>query len=92
MAHKDHRVAEILKWLERRGTKRNREGMARYGIVSPHAFGVSVARIRELGRRVGRDHELALGLWRFMTRRRRMNGSSPRSRSLKTPLPTIGTS
>ncbi|MEO8192914.1 MAG: DNA alkylation repair protein [Gemmatimonadales bacterium] len=50
--------------LERRGTKRNREGMARYGIVAPKVFGVSVASLRDLGKRLGRDHELALALWK----------------------------
>lgn len=63
MAHTDDRVADVLKWLERHGTKRNREGMARYGIVASHVFGVSVAGIRDLGRRLGHDHELALALW-----------------------------
>lgn len=64
MSRTDDRVAGILKWLERRGTKKNRDGMARYGIVSPHAFGLPVAGIRDLGKRLGRDHELALALLR----------------------------
>jgi len=63
MTHTDERVAEVLRWLERRGTKRNRDGMVRYGIVAPQAFGVSVADLRGLGKRLGRDHELALALW-----------------------------
>ena len=33
-------VREILAWFERRGTKRNREGMARYAIVAPKVFGI----------------------------------------------------
>jgi 3-methyladenine DNA glycosylase AlkD len=37
--------------------------MARYGIVAAKAFGVSVADIRALGKRLGRDHALALALW-----------------------------
>jgi 3-methyladenine DNA glycosylase AlkD len=63
MTQTDARVAEVLKWLERRGTKRNRDGMARYGIVAQQVFGVSVADVRDLGKRLGRDHELALALW-----------------------------
>ena len=59
----DARVGEVLAWLERRGTKRNRNGMARYGIVAPRSFGVSVGTIRDLGKRLGRDHALALALW-----------------------------
>lgn len=54
---------EALAWLERRGTKRNRDGMARYAITAPKVFGVSVAMIRQLGKQLGRDHDLALALW-----------------------------
>ena len=49
--------------MERRGTKRNREAMLRYGIIAPKAFGVSVSDIKELSKRLGRDHDLALTLW-----------------------------
>lgn len=37
--------------------------MARYAIVAPKAFGVSVADIRQLAKKFGRDHELAIALW-----------------------------
>lgn len=57
-------VDEILAWLERHGTKRNRDGMARYGIRAEKAFGVSVATIQQLAKRVGRNHGLALRLWK----------------------------
>ncbi len=56
-------VSEILAWLEKKGTKKNRDGMARYAIVAPKAFGVSMTTMQQLARRVGRDHELALALW-----------------------------
>jgi 3-methyladenine DNA glycosylase AlkD len=59
----DDRVAEILAWLERRGSKRNRDGMARYGIVAKKVFGVSVADLQQLAKRYGRDHDLAQALW-----------------------------
>jgi 3-methyladenine DNA glycosylase AlkD len=58
------RVGKALAWLERRGTKKNRDGMARYAIVSAQAFGVSMATMAALARELGRDHELALALWR----------------------------
>jgi 3-methyladenine DNA glycosylase AlkD len=57
-------VAEILAWLERRGSKRNRDGMARYAIVADKVFGVSVGTLRAYGKRLGRNHELALALWK----------------------------
>jgi 3-methyladenine DNA glycosylase AlkD len=56
-------VQEVLDWLERRGTPENREGMARYAIGADKAVGVSVGDLRELGKIIGRNHELALALW-----------------------------
>ena len=56
-------VAEALKWLERHGTKRNRDGLARYGIQAPRAFGVPMAKIQALAKRLGRDQALAEALW-----------------------------
>ena len=56
-------VQLALTWLKRHATKRTRDGMARYGIPSDNALGVSVADIRVLGKRLGRNHELAAGLW-----------------------------
>ena len=57
-------VPQVLAWLERRGTKRNRDGMARYAIVAPRAYGVSVGDLRALGKQIGTDHALAQGLWK----------------------------
>jgi 3-methyladenine DNA glycosylase AlkD len=56
-------IAEALAWMEKRGSKRNREGMARYGIVAKKVFGVSVGDVRKLGKKLGRDHALAQALW-----------------------------
>ena len=56
-------VREVLRWLERRGRRRNREGMERYGIRSAKRFGVSMATMRPLVKRLGRNHDLALALW-----------------------------
>jgi 3-methyladenine DNA glycosylase AlkD len=56
-------VAEVLAWLERTGTRKDREGMARYGIVAAKAFGVSVGTLRRKAKELGRSHELAAALW-----------------------------
>jgi 3-methyladenine DNA glycosylase AlkD len=56
-------VAEILAWLEKKGSRKNRDGMARYAIVAPKVFGVSMATMQGLAKRLGRDHELAAALW-----------------------------
>ena len=63
MKRTDPRVAETLRWLERKGTKANRDGMARYGIVAQKVFGVSMTTMKALAKKLGRDHELALALW-----------------------------
>lgn len=57
-------VQSALTWLKRHATKRTREGMARYGLPSDNALGVSVADIRLLGKQLGRNHELAAALWK----------------------------
>jgi 3-methyladenine DNA glycosylase AlkD len=58
------RVKEALAWLERRGSNRVRDDMeSRYGIITPKAYGVPVSAIQQLGKQMGRDHELAGALW-----------------------------
>jgi 3-methyladenine DNA glycosylase AlkD len=56
-------VQSVLALLERRGTARTRDGMARYGIVAEKAFGVPVGTLRQIAKDRGRDHDLALALW-----------------------------
>lgn len=54
---------EILAKLRRLGTKRNVEGMARFGIVAKNVYGVSKPKLDLLARRIGKNHQLALELW-----------------------------
>lgn len=56
--------AEVLALLKRRGTRATRNGMARYGIVASHAFGVPMRTLLDLRKQLGRDHALALALWK----------------------------
>jgi len=55
--------AEVLAWLERRGTQRTRTDMARYGIVARRAFGVPMRTLLVLRKQIGPDHALSLALW-----------------------------
>jgi len=50
--------------LRRLGSRKNREGMARYAIPSDRAFGVPMGKIQALGRRLGKSHALAEALWK----------------------------
>lgn len=57
-------VAAILAELKSLGSEVNRAGMARFGINAEHAYGVSMAAMRPLVRRLKRNHALALALWK----------------------------
>jgi 3-methyladenine DNA glycosylase AlkD len=59
----DDEVEAVVASLKRLGTKRIRDGMARYGIPSDKAFGVPVGTMQKLAKRLGRNHELAAALW-----------------------------
>jgi len=54
---------KILREMRRLGSPANVEGMARFGIVSPKAFGIPTPAIRAMARRLGRDQTLAEQLW-----------------------------
>jgi len=56
-------VESAVAWLKSHSTRRTLEGMARYGLPSDKAFGVSMSDIQALGKRLGRNHELAAALW-----------------------------
>jgi len=54
---------EVLAWLEKKGTRSTVEGMARYGIVAKHAFGVTMGTLKTLAKQLGTDHALSVALW-----------------------------
>jgi len=60
----DPRVTSALRWLEKHASKSVRDGMSRYAIPNEHALGVRMADIQKLARQLGRDHALALELWK----------------------------
>ena len=56
---------EVLKWLERKGTRKDVKGMARYGIqTDKRVFGVSVGTLQLFAKQLGKDHDLAAELWK----------------------------
>jgi len=56
-------TAAILKELRSLGSERNRAGQSRFGISTTRAYGVSIANLRPIARRLKRDHHLAAALW-----------------------------
>ena len=53
----------MIRELNRMSDRSRLAGMERYGIATGKALGVSVPDLRALARSLGRDHELAAGLW-----------------------------
>jgi len=59
----EEQVQSALAWLEGASTQKDRDNLVRFGIDAPRAFGVSMANIQVLAKRLGRSHELAAALW-----------------------------
>jgi 3-methyladenine DNA glycosylase AlkD len=54
---------DVLARLSELGSPDARTGMARYGINTTRAIGVSIWDLRRVAKRIGTDHELSLRLW-----------------------------
>jgi 3-methyladenine DNA glycosylase AlkD len=62
-ANTEWTAARIVAELRRLGTKRNVDGMARFGIRAEKVFGVSKPKLDALARKIGKNHALGLALW-----------------------------
>jgi len=57
-------VNDVLRELQCKAKPEQLVGMAKYGITIEQRLGVSVPDMRKLAKEVGKDHKLALNLWR----------------------------
>ncbi|MCB9857826.1 MAG: DNA alkylation repair protein [Phycisphaerales bacterium] len=57
-------AASAVAELKRLSSKSYRAGMSRFGIPADNALGVPVGQIQKLGKTIGRDHALAIELWK----------------------------
>jgi len=57
-------VDEVLRRLKVEARPEQLEGMARYGIVVENRLGVSIPGLRKLAKEIGKNHDLALDLWK----------------------------
>jgi 3-methyladenine DNA glycosylase AlkD len=57
-------VREVVAWLERSGSPNAAAALARYGLPTMNDYGISVAAFRQYAKAIGKDHELAMQLWR----------------------------
>jgi len=57
-------VKDVLDKLQSKARPEQLEGMAKFGMKVEQRLGVSVPDMRKLAKEIGRDHKLALDLWR----------------------------
>jgi len=69
---REYEINEILSKLKTLANPRAIEGMAKYGITSSKAYGVSIPNLRKIAREIGTNHELAKQLWKLDIRETRI--------------------
>ena len=57
------KLEEVLKKLKSLSNPKNVEEMARFGISTENALGISIPVLRDIGKEIGKNHELAECLW-----------------------------
>lgn len=57
-------VKDVLENLRNKARPEQLKGMAKYGMTVEKRLGVSVPDMRKLAKEIGRDHKLALDLWK----------------------------
>ena len=57
-------LESVMAELRARGNPKSVKAMGKFGIRTDEALGVSVPTLREIAKRVGKDHSLAIGLWK----------------------------
>ncbi len=63
MTRSEEEAREIVEELRNQGSERNLAGMARFGINTDRAVGMSIPPLRAMGKLLGRNHDRALALW-----------------------------
>jgi len=56
-------VEEIVSHLQALANPENVAGMKRYAVGGQHTLGISVATLRKIAKEIGRDRQIAAGLW-----------------------------
>jgi len=70
-------IQQIMKELKKNSkcTKKNLEGMARFGINVEKVLCVPIPYVKKLAKKIGKDHKLALQLWKTGYTETRMLGA-----------------
>ena len=56
-------IKNIIKKLKSLSNPKTVEGMVRFGIAANKTLGISMPVLRKLGKEIGKNHQLAIGLW-----------------------------
>jgi 3-methyladenine DNA glycosylase AlkD len=62
--HQQTTVQDVLRWLKKTGSPKAAARLARYGLPADNAYGISVGTLRQYAKELGRDHRLAMKLWK----------------------------
>jgi len=62
------KLHEIIKVLQKLSCKENIKGMAKFGITPEQTYGIKIPHLRDLAKKIGKDHDLAMQLWKEDTR------------------------
>jgi len=57
-------IKQIIPELKKHSSPKDREGMVRFGINPKFALGVRIPVLRNLAKKIGKNHDLALALWK----------------------------
>lgn len=57
-------ASDVLKELKSQQNPHNVAGMARFGINPDNTYGIPIPVVRKMAARIGKDHQLALALWK----------------------------
>ena len=55
---------DVVAWIKRTGSKKVKDGMVRYNLPTDKAFGIQVGVMQKKAKEIGRNHDLALALWK----------------------------
>ena len=58
------KVEQVIEMLQQHANSQAVQGMARFGISANQTLGVSIPTLRRIAKDIGKDHLLALDLWR----------------------------
>jgi 3-methyladenine DNA glycosylase AlkD len=86
----NEQIRDVLSALERASTKRDLANLERFAIAATKPYGVSMANLQKLAKRLGRDHALAAALWTTGRYEARMLAALVEEPALVTPAQMDG--